>query len=548
MATNYINDQWLLDDSLGMGRAGDALARMVLEVQAPFTIGVTGKWGAGKTSVLRQAFVTLGGQPISQSLKFAKDKSELEGQDFTRLRHDKRSDALGWKLNLHIAAHRALPVWYSPWQHQNADNPLIPLLYELRAQYSNKRKLKAAAEELNRRGGLAVLGLLEHLIDAAISMEAGKPMKLASGAGESMLKAWREEDPDNPAKPSDGQRFHLLFEDAVDNLLDDLQALFDADEQAIKSKFPGIQLSQELPTRIIFFIDDLDRCEEKTVVSLLEAIKLYLGTRRCVFVLGVDDGAVAMALKRHWQGRSDDHNREYLEKLFQATLPVPLPRPEKLQNLVFQQLAEHGVPESTALSLAMHITHLLEPNPRKVKNFLNSLCAAWTMLRCPELETPENCQRLVMFQYLRQYHRAVWRILERQPHLLPVLQRVLNCVELKDLPIKGLPTHLDQDDLRMTYEVFSRSFSHVLKDILPKMPASSAEAIADPLAMPVEKPKLDRDKTESATHRRQKLDEVAEHFLERLDRKRSDEYFVCWVREVLQPDDVLHDLFLRIPA
>jgi hypothetical protein len=40
---HYRNDTWTLDDGLGLGRAGDQVARMVLEVEPPFTVGVTGK-------------------------------------------------------------------------------------------------------------------------------------------------------------------------------------------------------------------------------------------------------------------------------------------------------------------------------------------------------------------------------------------------------------------------------------------------------------------------------------------------------------------------
>lgn len=443
----YINDQWILEDSLGMGRAGDALARMALEVQAPFTIGVTGKWGAGKTSVLRRAFATLGGQPISQSLQFGESKTEIPEDELERYRHNNRSDELRWPLPLNVVANQSLAIWYSPWQHQSAEAPIIPLLQEIRAQYGRKRKWLEGVKKLNRQGGLAALTLLEHATDAALSLYLEKPVKLAVGATENVRKAWREEDPDNLTRASDGQRFHLLFEDAVENLLADLVP-------------DDVPFSEQ--TRLILFIDDLDRCEEKTVVSLLEAIKLYLGTRRCVFVLGVDDVAVADAIKRHWNRPNDDHNREYLEKLFQATLPVPLPRETDLRSLIRGQLASHGFPEPAQDALAEDITRLLEPNPRKVKNFLNSLCAAWTMLRCPALETPENCRRLVMFQYLRQYHRAVWRILERQPELLPVLQRVLTS-DGGALPVAGLPDCITQDDLRMTREIFSRSFAHVLR-------------------------------------------------------------------------------------
>jgi hypothetical protein len=237
-----------------------------------------------------------------------------------------------------------------------------------------------------------------------------------------------------------------------------------------------------------------------------------------VFVLGVDDVAVGNALKRHWQGRDDDHNREYLEKLFQATLPVPLPRPENMRDLIRGQLDRHGFPAEAVESLSNDIIGLLEPNPRKVKNFLNSLCISWQMLRCPEMATEINCRRLVMYQYLRLNHRPVWRILERQPVMLAVLQRVF--FDSND-PVAGLPQGVDDDDLRMTKEIFSRSFAHVLKHT---------------------------DPNDMKLHRSQSLEQAADRALERLDRKRSDEYFVSWAREWLAPTDALHSMFLQITA
>lgn len=513
---HYINDQWVLDDALGMGRAGDALARMALQVAPPFTIGVTGKWGSGKTSVLRRAFATLGGLPISQSLQLGSDKTELPEMQFKQHQHQQRSENLDWDLNLHLAASRALCVWYSPWQHQSADNPLVPLLQELHVQYSGKRKLKQNLSKLNRQGGLAALALLEHAIDAALTMQLEKPVKLAAGASENIRKAWRDDNPANLAKLSDGQRFHLLFEDAVENLLADLKTVFADDEIQLKNQFEGA-VAIDIEPRLIIFIDDLDRCEEKAVVGLLEAIKLYLGTRRCVFVLGVDDVAVAGALERHWQGRGEDHNREYLEKLFQATVPVPLPQEANLRAIIIKQLQHHGFPDGAVSILAEDITQLLEPNPRKVKNFLNSLCASWAILRCAAMETKESCRRLLMFQYLRQYHRSVWRVLERQPELLPALHRELTG---SPEPISGLPAHIDPDALRVTREIFSRAFFHVLKPLL--------------------------DEDNPLLHRHQSLDVAVGKFLERLDRRRSDEYFIDLVKNNLAADTQLDPMFLRI--
>ncbi|GAB6142154.1 hypothetical protein JCM14076_28830 [Methylosoma difficile] len=517
MAANYINDQWVQEDSLGLGRGGDAVAKMSLEVSPPFTIGVTGKWGCGKTSIMRRAFATLGGQPISQDLQLRENKTDALSDDL-HCRIGGRAAELKWADELYDIANQSLCIWYSPWQHQNAANPLIPLLQEIRAQYSVKRKLFEKGKHINRQSGLAALTLLEHAIDAAISFTTGRPVKMAVGASENIRKAWNDNNPENLTKPSDGQRFHLLFEDAVENVLEDLHQSREATDKPVKGKKPSAKLSDQ--ARLIIFIDDLDRCEEKAVVALLEAIKLYLGARRCVFILGVDDVAVGNALKRHWQGRSDDDNREYLEKLFQATISVPQPLPIKLQGLISQQLSSHNFPDQAIATLASDIEALLEPNPRKVKNFLNSLCANWQMLRCDDMDTEANCRRLVMFQYLRTNHLPVWRLLEREPILLQLLQRVL--VGNSNEPLKGLPNYLSTDDLRMTEEIFSRSFAHVLKHDNP-----------DDLKL----------------HRRQTLEIAVDKALEKLDRRRSDQYFVNWVNNGgLVAEDNLPRMYLQITS
>ena len=79
--------------------------------------------------------------------------------------------------------------------------------------------------------------------------------------------------------PTDSQRFALFFEDAIHNLL-------------------GGEENDQQPSRMVIFIDDLDRCEDEHILRLLEALKLYLNSRYCVFVLGLDSAAVKRALKR----------------------------------------------------------------------------------------------------------------------------------------------------------------------------------------------------------------------------------------------------------
>ncbi|MAS42993.1 MAG: hypothetical protein CML43_07560 [Rhodobacteraceae bacterium] len=87
---------------------------------------------------------------------------------------------------------------------------------------------------------------------------------------------------------------------------------------------PGIE-------RIVLYIDDLDRCRDKQVVEVLEAIHLLLAFDLFVVVVGVDSRWIEGALGRFYrrqltrdgaEGPADAGDRpsvaDYLEKIFQA--------------------------------------------------------------------------------------------------------------------------------------------------------------------------------------------------------------------------------------
>ncbi len=515
----YANDTWTLDDSFGMGRAGDQVARIALEAEPPFTLGITGKWGSGKTSVMRRAFVTLGGQPIEQKLLMQDALGREKDAEWKALVHNKtkkRKEQLAWPAESHADAQQVFCVWYSPWQHQNEPNPLIPLVREIQAQFSTQIRLKKTAQEINRRGGLAVAKLLEHLVDAAATMKLQKNINVARGVTDAVRQGWNEATPDLTAL-SDGQRFHLLFEDAVTEVLH--VVIGSNSRKKLRKK-----------ARLVIFVDDLDRCEEEVIVRLLEAIKLYLGSQRCVFVLGLDDNAVMEALKRHWN-RAEDANREYLEKLFQATLSVPLPTAKGIRKHIYDQLETHKIPSCGEIkvcadireNMAKDIEQLLEPNPRKIKNFINGLCATWNMLDASKwVEKSALARQFIIFHYLRQYHRSIWRLLERQPETLQILRIALR----QGNSLEPLRLNIEMRDQTLLMEFFSRSFSHVLG----------------------RKEEGDRYKRDDDLfHGSQDIEAAIQAFQERQDRKRSDEHFRKLFEELIPANTNLSQEYLVIP-
>jgi hypothetical protein len=166
----------------------------------------------------------------------------------------------------------------------------------------------------------------------------------------------------------DAQRLNLVFEEAVKRLLnlpDDPAGSFPLDRE-------GHALVLH---RLVIFVDDLDRCSEQQTVRLLEAIKLYLQTRYCVFVVGMDGAAARRAVSNVLAHKGPEEAQEYLEKLFQTTLHVPVPGNYTafVQGLLKQSDLDEAATGLSPKVVADRIVRLVEPNPRKLKNFVNTL-------------------------------------------------------------------------------------------------------------------------------------------------------------------------------
>lgn len=78
--------------------------------------------------------------------------------------------------------------------------------------------------------------------------------------------------------------------------------------------------------KIIVFIDDLDRCSPDTIIGTLEAIKLFLFTKKTAFVIGADERLIKYAVRRRFPevpGENMEVGRDYLEKLIQYPIRIP---------------------------------------------------------------------------------------------------------------------------------------------------------------------------------------------------------------------------------
>lgn len=496
--SRYHNDQWTLDlKDLGFEQNAQELAQVTLLCEPPFAVVVNGRWGSGKTSLMRYAMTWLGGELPTVRLPFhTKERTDMNHGGHERL-EEIREDGMQWLANhdqvplffmfddtfqekkkeTQNEESRVVPIWFSPWRYQNDPNPMVPLLHTMREQLSAWAQRTESLSKVARSVLSAGMDVLGHLADSASSI-LGFKTKAFSELPKAARAALISEEQKRYDTKTDTERFNLLFEEAIARILG--VQVDKNEERNLEEPLPGNH-------RLIIFIDDLDRCEGATAVKLLEAIKLYLSTKYCVFVLGLDFTAVEHAIETHWEKHPKGLAREYLEKLFQGVHHMPVshqypklihnyllrnglltPPPDSSEKSEEENVGEEGVvshPEETyqeeakELSQAHPVAHsiaaFLEPNPRKVKNFLNTLLISWSVLqeRC-ELSGPTDLLHFAMLQKLRLQAPGTFTYLQQNPmvHLRHLQDFFSACLTGSSVSGKCSPD---------VTSLFMREFGHV---------------------------------------------------------------------------------------
>lgn len=185
-------------------------------------------------------------------------------------------------------------------------------------------------------------------------------------------------------------------------------------------------------TRIVIFVDDLDRCLPYNALDVLESIKLFFDLPGFVFVVGLDEGVVQRAVRARFADGSSaipvpvkggelviggarmpptqELERNYVEKIFQVPYRLPPIMAGQLNDLLDSIYSEAGLPSVQLADfkerVAPHLAHVAverQINPREVKRFLNTYTLQ--MLIRPELD------RNVVLALQTLLFRYEWRLL-----------------------------------------------------------------------------------------------------------------------------------------
>lgn len=284
------NDVETTQDLLNFKVIADTVAQMIKDGNgAPVSIGVSGSWGTGKSSLV---------QMIGESIKNLDDNKNY------------------------------IFVNFNAWLYQGYDDARIALLQKVADQIldeaeNRKSCVEKVKEFIKRINWLKTAKIATPVITALISggSIAGPIGSLIGAAGGLLNHA-------GSPNLNDLEKLKKSYNE----ILQELKNILDKEKQekSIPKEIEELRelfkdLLEKLDLTLIVLVDDLDRCLPNTAISTLEAMRLLLFIPNTAFIIAADEQMIRNAVRSHFGNTdlSDELVTSYFDKLIQIPIRVP---------------------------------------------------------------------------------------------------------------------------------------------------------------------------------------------------------------------------------
>lgn len=170
------------------------------------------------------------------------------------------------------------------------------------------------------------------------------------------------------------------------NLLPKMDVLSELDKDTIY--FDGIykienemrRIIKEYPlSRVVVFIDDLDRCSPKKALEVFESIKVFLGLEGFVYVVGLSHLTISKLITAQYK-ESEVKGEQYIRKIIQIPITLPEWNTKGVVSLIEHFLNQNLINDNYRQIIKNNsklISEVVENNPREVKRFINNYIVAY---------------------------------------------------------------------------------------------------------------------------------------------------------------------------
>jgi predicted KAP-like P-loop ATPase len=220
-----------------------------------------------------------------------------------------------------IDTEHAIVVTFNAWQYEREVHIVLPLLDTIRegltAWAEAHPDARGEAATHIARAIARVVGALARGFSAKVGIPGAVELGVDAGKVLDALSAGRQDDEGSP------------------------QSMYFAAFTELRAAFQRVRTAEF--SRIVVFVDDLDRCLPASALSVIESMKLFFDLPGFVFVVGMDTRVIERAVRVKFRedfrddGVTDvvrELEREYVNKIVQVQCTLPEMVPTQLDELL----------------------------------------------------------------------------------------------------------------------------------------------------------------------------------------------------------------------
>lgn len=290
------NDIETTIDYLHFSVVSKTVADLIIESgDNPISIGVSGSWGAGKSSMVKMI------------------GKELENQQ------DGNDDYIFLEFNA--------------WLYQGYEDAKSALLQVVAQKLSEEMKKKGITENddlgkkfkkfLKRINWFQVSKMALPLLAGFIPGAA--PVGVISSLANAIKSSWNNQDKKKENSEAINEAFETLTPELEQILRENEEIAKPATQQIEEIRLEFEEILEKLNVKLVVLVDDLDRCLPETAIATLEAMRLLLFVKRTAFIIAADEQMIRNGVRAHF-GKvelSDGLVTSYFDKLIQVPIKIP---------------------------------------------------------------------------------------------------------------------------------------------------------------------------------------------------------------------------------
>ncbi len=330
------NDIETTTDYLHFSAISNTIAELIIESgNNPISIGVSGSWGTGKSSMIKMI------------------GRDLEEKDSEEVRH-------------------YIFIEFNAWLYQGYEDAKSALLQAVSQKLANVMEAHNIEKEDKPFWNkfISFTKRVNWLKAAKISIPllAGLMPGFASfGAIADVISTLKNSKDSNSIKENTDK-----LSDTWENLVTSFDGILkeapteSATQQIDKLRKEFEEILEKLDVKLVVLVDDLDRCLPETAISTLEAMRLLLFVERTAFIIAADEQMIRNGVRAHFGNvdLSDDLVTSYFDKLIQVPIKVPRLGIAEIKiymtQLFFESIArEKKILENTQKKIQNNLADLL---------------------------------------------------------------------------------------------------------------------------------------------------------------------------------------------